>query len=818
MAYVLEDGVDAHGWLDAIFAECFGRDGGRQSLIVPLIDGAISERFKGWLRLLDPDFVVLLTYNNEALLEELAALLSDTTLLEQKRVRDVREQHPRVGINLPSGLTALSWLPFLKTVSGFHQVPPTHILDRYPAWNDDGLVKDNFGTLNGSVNPFPIHQQLGLRGMILTPDNPPENRWHFRSTDGDEVQDPYVVLEKLVERGGIATLGQLSNLRAQPHRPEHSWTDGFCLVVGDTYEDRISCWNAGLLFDDAQSQRYNTLRVPVTALADEAKTAKIAAFLRAGNWIGGNNGPARIFVRSYSLILAELEVFIAQLQEASRSSVVFVAITSMNDCCPSESTRVRSGFNIGNPSAVTAETGITQSTTAVNNPQPMQLAYCAGIHPIFSQGSWYIDLSIDRLNDIGRFSNVREPWVLPIRRQLVRYLTEADGARLRCDGSVSIPVSIDSGPVEVKQPEDAIIFQSLATERAHFHYYDLRGRQVKEAAYRYAEPSDKGSYLQGLIGMFGSLSDIEHTMSTHFWRAKFTDMAAPAQSQHEEVITYIQRRMKARNGKLVIEDDCGWKNLAQRIVQKASKLKVPRLRTRYDSLLAAWTTELTAAIEGDENLKKRRDEILGEREDDLKRSLSYLVDRGIFYRGHEWSCRECRHRNWLGVEALKDVIPCEVCGREHQLPVDVALDFRLNEFFATCLREHDTIAVAWAIGALRQQARRSFMFAPQTALYRDYPEKQGGRADREVDLICVMDGKFVIGEVKANSELIAKSDVEDLAAAAQEVGADIAILAAMVGERATMEAKAQELRALLPITIEAKWLLSDWDDTPSSYL
>jgi hypothetical protein len=110
------------------------------------------------------------------------------------------------------------------------------------------------------------------------------------------------------------------------------------------------------------------------------------------------------------------------------------------------------------------------------------------------------------------------------------------------------------------------------------------------------------------------------------------------------------------------------------------------------------------------------------------------------------------------------------------------------------------------------------MFAPQTALYRDYPEKQGGRADREVDLICVMDGKFVIGEVKASSELIAKSDVEDLAAAAQEVGADIAILAAMVGERATMEVKAQELRTLLPKTTEAKWLLSDWDDTPSSYL
>ena len=818
VAYVLENGVDAHGWLDAIFAESFGRDGGRQSLIVPLIDGAISERFKGWLRLLDPDFVVLLTYDNGAFVEELVALLGDTTLLEQKRVRDVQDQHPRVGIDRLSGLTALSWLPFLKTVSGFHNVPPTHILDRYPAWNDDGLIKDNFGTLYGSVNPFPTHQQIGLRGLVLTPENPPENRWHFRSVDGDEVQDPYFVLENLSARGGIATLGHLSNLRAQPHRPEHSWTDGFCLVVGDTYEDRVTCWNAGLLFDDAQSQRYKTLRVPASAAAHEDKTARIGAFLRTGNWIGGNNGPARVFVRSHSLNPAELEVFLTQLRAASGSSVAFVAIASMDDCCPPDPARVWDAFNVGNPSPATVETVITQSTTAVSIPQPLQLGYCAGLHPLFSNGSWYIDLSIDRLNDVGRFSNVRERWVLPNRPQLVRYFSETDGARLWRHGGVSVPVSIDAGPVEIKQPEDATIFQSLTTKVAHFQHRDLRGQQVKDVAYRYSEPSDKGSYLQGLIGMFGSLSDIEHTMSTHFWRVQFTDMAAPAQSQHEEVIKDIQRRMKATSGKLVIEDDSGWQKLAQRIVQKASRLKVPRQRTRYDLLLAAWTTELTAAIESDENLKERRDEIRGEREDDLKRSLSFLFERGIFYRGHEWSCRQCRHRNWLGVEALKDVMPCEVCGREHQLPVDVAFDFRMNEFFATCLREHDTITVAWAIGALRQQARGSFMFAPQSALYRDYPENQGGRIDREVDLICVMDGKFVIGEVKASSELIAKSDIKDLAAAAKAVGADVAVLAAMVGERAAMEAKVQELRALLPLEIEAKWLTLDWDDKPSSYL
>lgn len=818
VAYVLEDGIDAHSWLDAIFADCFSRDGGRQSLIVPLINGQISERFKAWLRLLDPDFVVLLTYDNGSLVEELAALLSDTTLLEQQRNRNQLETHPRVGIERPSGLTALSWLPFLKTVSGFQHTPPTHILDSYLAWADDGLIKDNFGTLSGSVNSFPVHQQIGMRGLVLTPENPPANRWHHQPIHGDEVQDAYVVLENLGNRSGIVTLGQLSNLGAQPHRPEHRWTKGFCLVVGDTFDDRLACWNAGLLFEDAQNQRYKTLRVPAASAVSVEKTARIGTFLRNGNWLGSDNGPVHVFVRSHSIDAVDLDEFVTRLREASRSTVTFAAISSPDDCCPPDAARVWGAFNSLKPGPATMEAAILGATVALSAPQPMQLSYCAGLHPIFTQGSWFVDLSIDRLNDVGRFSNIRETWSLPIRRQLVRYFCEAEGSRLRRSGALSLPITTDSRAVEIKQPDDSVVFQSLLVEKGYFDHRDLRGRQTKDVSYKYAEPSDKGSYLQGLIGMFGSLSDIEHTMSTHFWRTQFESMAARAQSQHEEVIRDIQKRMRATDGNLVIDSDASWQNLAQRIIQIASRLKVPRQRTRYSTLLAAWTAELTAAIEKDDHLRQRREEVLADHADDLKRSLSQLFDRGVMYRGHEWSCRECRHRNWLGVAALKDKMLCEVCGQEHLLPVDVALDFRMNEFFATCLREHDTVTVAWALGALRQQAKHSFMYAPQTALSRDYPENQRGRADRELDLICIMDGKFVIGEVKAGIGLIAESDIADLAVAAKEVGADVAVLAALKGDRAAMELKARTLQTLLPSGIEARWLLSDWDEQPSSYL
>ncbi len=297
IGYLLEDGPDAHRWLDAIFANCFGRDGGRQSLIVPVAGGAISKRYQDWLRILDPDIVIALTFDNEALVPGLVELLADTILLERKRKRDEPEKNPRVGFN-DAGLTALSWIPFMKARSSAFQVAPEFILDRYPAWEDDGFIKDNFGTLYGSLNPFPMHDQISIRGLMLTPKDAPENRWYFRPVNAEEATDGYEIIERMAQRGSIATLAQLSNLCSQPHCPDHPWKEGFCLVIGDSFIDRVSCWNAGLLFDDAHGQTYKTLRVPAAIHSDEGRTAKIGNFLRRWNWIGQHNGPARVVVRS----------------------------------------------------------------------------------------------------------------------------------------------------------------------------------------------------------------------------------------------------------------------------------------------------------------------------------------------------------------------------------------------------------------------------------------------------------------------------------------------------------------------------------------
>ncbi|MEQ6351243.1 hypothetical protein [Ralstonia pseudosolanacearum] len=722
IAYVLENGEDAHAWLDEVIAQCYARHGGRQSLIVPSVGGSISERYAGWLKVTDPDVVMLLTYDNATAAANVGALLGDTLLEHRQRELGKIEEHPRVGLETPA-LTALSWIPFLKTVSGIRHQPIDCILDRYPAWHDDGLIKDNFGTLYDSVGRFPVHEQIGLRPVMLTPPNPPQDRWHFRIANAEEIQDPYNLLENLL-RNGTSTLAHLSNLNCQPFRPDHAWQDAFCLVIGDSFEDRIACWNAGLLFDDATTQSIKTLRLPAAIATEEERTAKVAAFLRGANWLGGNAGPPKIVVRSHSLGEAVLGDFLDRLRQGSRSNVAFAAIASLDDCCPADAAAMHATYRTLLPAPSKSETAAAEPSTFVSIPSPHQLKYCAGQHPIFLEGKWYVDLMIDKFNDHGRFVNARQAWTLPRRRQLIKDFVKVDGARILRWGNLSVPSNTEVSTLEVTQPDDSLLFRRLLTETTTWTYRDIRFRDDGEPAFRYSETSDKGRYLAGLLGMFGSLSDVEHTMDMRFWRRQFFSMAAPANDQHAEVITFLKRRLNARNGTLVVDDAEGWERLAERVVQRAASLKIPRLRVRYDKLLERWLKELNEAIDLDESLKQRADSILPEAPDELKSSLAFLVERGVFYRGHEWVCRNCSHRNWVGLRMLADELPCEVCASAHQLPVDMALDFRLNEFFATCLREHDTLTVACILSALRREARSFFTFQPQTAIYARYPEEQ----------------------------------------------------------------------------------------------
>lgn len=338
VAFVIEDGDGVHSLLDAAFGESFGRHGGRQSLVVPVLNGDIPEAYIHWLKAFDPDIAFVVCTDNERIAGVLDLNYSPLLIHPIERHPAKEERRPR-GFRLrDEALTALSWLPFLKVTSGGFRARPEVILDCYPSWQDDGLITDNFGTLHDSFGRFPLHRELAdiVRPLMLTPKDAPENRWRF-GIEGEEVTDAYEALNALTKSGRTISLAYLSNIYSKHIAVRsHNWTNSFCLVIGDTFLDRVSCWNAGLLFDDAQHQPYKTLRLPAAIINDVAKIEQIKLFINGNNWINGNGSQPQVTIRSSSLSEAQLKQFAEQVGSKGSWCIYHVQrILSIENCCPS---------------------------------------------------------------------------------------------------------------------------------------------------------------------------------------------------------------------------------------------------------------------------------------------------------------------------------------------------------------------------------------------------------------------------------------------------------------------------------------------------
>lgn len=809
VAFIIEDGDGVHPLLDAAFNESFGRHGGRQSLMVPVVNGDIPEAYVRWLKVFDPDFVFTVASNNEQIAEVLNRTCSPLLIHSVKRHPTEDAHRPRRFQLHKHALSSLSWFPFLKVTSGGFRARPEVILDCYPRWQDDGLITDNFGTLHGSFDSFPLHRQLAdiVRPLMLTPNDAPEDRWRF-GIDGEEVVDGYEALNALTKSSQTISLAYLSNIFSKHIMVRsHEWTNSFCLVVGDTFVDRVSCWNAGLLFDDAQHQTYKTLRLPASVINDAAKIEHIQKFINGNNWINRYGSQPQVTVRSSSLSEAQLKEFAQQV--GSKGSWCFYhvqPIRSIEDCCPPPPKERESSWMPARHDNPDVQIPLRHKKESVPVPQPFHLKHAPSAHPICSTGQWMAHYRIDRTED--SFSNLRDTWLLPKRNQMTRLFLESVEARITAEGNLAVPVDSAVQRVEISEPDDNDFFFTLLHQPAVYSYPDIRYQDQYVVPYEYSRLSDKGRYLQGVLGMFGSLDRAYQVLTHGFWRQQFIKLGSPSESQYPQLVQTLKKRFPPQGGEYTFKRDEQWEKLAKLMVRQAVNVRQPKYTVKLQTLIDEWLLQLGRAVDSDAHLQKQRDNILAEGTQELTDSLDGLCREGVFHQGYSWSCKHCAYRNWTALDALRMTLECQVCHKEHNTPINLQFDFRLNEFFAACLREHDTLSVVWALGELMRQSRAdSFIFSPQIELFRKYPENDAAKPDQEIDLLCVIDGKVVIGEVKTSLSEIDQQEIDKLIALAKDIQPDIVLIAAIKGEQENLNTKLDVVRKGVGSIIEVRGLL-----------
>ncbi len=580
------------------------------------------------------------------------------------------------------------------------------------------------------------------------------------------------------------------------------------MVIGDEFEDRLSCWNAGLLFQASaeSNQVYKTLRAPKSILGDAFNRLSIAKFLKKFNSLGSNNGPAKIYVRSSSVSADNLEEFISILKKVTQSNIEFERINSLDDCTPMITSLV-SSETINRK----VETKSNKESVSIEIPKPFQLEYCVGSHPIFSTGKWFVDLSIDRINDNNKFANCRDKWLLPIKANLSDLFIKEFDSRILKNGEISFLISSNKKFSEISNPNDDLIFRYIICGVPKFSFFDSRRDEI--APYQDCQLSDKGKYLQQVLGLFGGLSNfIDNMMSKRFWRNQVDNLATFTVTDRDSIIKKLKRRMGEISK---LKDDQYWENLCDCTIKIAKYVKAPKNKIRFDDLKKHRHAELEKAIELYPNLQKQKEDIIDNCLKELDETFKFLLEINIFYRGHEWSCKHCSHSNWANVSSLDEKVICAVCKMYHQLPLDFHFEFRLNEFFATCVREHDTVSVGWALSNLRSSAKKSFIYTPPLTLYENL-SGNGGSPDNELDVLCIVDGELILAEVKNSLDKVRPKDRDNLVKLAIKLKVDKVMIMAITGHTKRLETLVADLRKKLPNSIKVDGQISNWNDDPSS--
>jgi hypothetical protein len=338
---------------------------------------------------------------------------------------------------------------------------------------------------------------------------------------------------------------------------------------------------------------------------------------------------------------------------------------------------------------------------------------------------------MERHNNLSRFSNVVDTWMLPHRNRAVKAFTN-NLAKITKDHRLAIVPSTDAYPFRdtsinkaylytLYLPDDGTFFRSLIIDDAKYPSVDLRSSLNRDSYYN-IELSDKGQNMRGIISMFDNLSEAFECLTNKYWR---------------EVL---------RKGKGELSEN------------NIDSLEKEKKEVRKNNIYTF--DQLKGVLPNDRKSKERLNERLHLKnvgvvqkylEANLKDTLELLINKKVFYQVYQWRCPYCGHKNTLAFDHMKNTVDCEICNEEHHAPIDLEWKYKLNAFVYRSLCEHNGLTVLWALGHLQNRyARNSFYYLPEVDLFleQDNPDNKN---KREIDILCILEGKFYAVEVKLSA-------------------------------------------------------------------
>jgi hypothetical protein len=370
----------------------------------------------------------------------------------------------------------------------------------------------------------------------------------------------------------------------------------------------------------------------------------------------------------------------------------------------------------------------------------------------------------------------------------------------------SVLMKRDEPRLDVALLDDLAVFASLSTLSSPAQYTrDARHKRPPAAysrrPYTYAQPSEKGRYLSGLLDLFGGLLDVEDTLSTRYWRSMFDLLSGRPAEKEEALVQQVKNKLMKglrANPARFYENDKSMTWLTNYVLNLARSLPAPS----RDLPFHIFDDQAKKELE-DFNALRVGHEPWVYSQVDLLRALARLTDRGVLLMGIQAQCSSCGSRAWYHIDDARQTLRCGGCAAHFPMPPQRPWHYRLNTLARAAYADHGLLPVVLVLGQLCMEARTAFLFAPCLDLFEN--DDKGPIGD--LDITVIRDGLFVIGEVKQSRDGFDEAAFVKMEEIARRLLPDVILFASM--DRAPTALITKEIdrlsTALKPLNIAVQW-------------
>lgn len=433
---------------------------------------------------------------------------------------------------------------------------------------------------------------------------------------------------------------------------------------------------------------------------------------------------------------------------------------------------------------------------------------------------WFVDLFVQFRPE--RFTNIIGNdywWQLPRRNSILCDLKIFNKpARINEHGTFSVlmrrqsrtDIGPDEEPLVVKLPEDRDVFFALTCgERFDCYNRDDKTRFLSRPFYT-MQRSDKGMYFSGVLSLFPSLLSAHHLFEERYWRKIFERMANQSDvkdtKKKAEIINKLKKSIDSGRDFKNSDEDIEW--LSEKILVLSKNYSKQEVDLNFQKLMEA------AKRETDEYNQHPSGAQITFDGEEFKRAVSDLVELGVLLLGVRPKCPRCGYRIWYHVDETKQGVFCKGCGYRFTLQAEEQWYYRLNSLVRAAASLHGTIPLLLALGQLMFDARSSFMFVPSMDLFNKINDV-GSKKDNhwgEIDILCIKDGQFIVGEIKQSVGLFDVNHFEKMGELAEFIKPDIIIFSSFdKGPNKLVKDNILKLKQkLAPLGIDVQWYPIDY--------